>query len=67
MLFAGNVTRHPCFDALSEAAGDYRRVGGLETTDRIMRDTFWVGVYTGMTDRRLDFMADMIRAAVMGQ
>lgn len=67
MLFAGNVTRHPCFDALSEAAGDYRRVGGLETTDRIMRDTFWVGVYPGMTDRRLDFMADMIRAAVMGQ
>ena len=43
------------------AAGEgYRIVGGLENTGRIMRDTFWVGVYPGMTDEMLDYMADMI-------
>lgn len=38
----------------------YRVVGTLENTDRIMNDTFWVGVYPGMTDEMIDYMAKVI-------
>ena len=48
MLFAGNIVRHPCFDSI-RGSDAYRVVGDLDVTDRIMRDTFWVGVYPGMT------------------
>ena len=60
MLFAGNLTKHPCFDVMRETKTGYRIVGNLENTDRIMRDTFWIGVYPGMTDAMLDDMAEMI-------
>ncbi|HIX59640.1 MAG TPA: lipopolysaccharide biosynthesis protein RfbH [Candidatus Blautia gallistercoris] len=66
MLFAGNLTRHPCFDQMREKGTGYRIVGGLETTDRIMRDTFWVGLYPGMTDEKIDYMAKVIRQAAEG-
>ena len=42
----------------------YRVVGNLDNTDRIMRDTFWVGVYPGMTDEMIDYMAKTIKEAV---
>ncbi len=64
MLFAGNLTRHPCFDQLRAAGAGYRVAGSLEMTDRIMRDTFWVGVYPGMTDEMIDYMAKMIHEAL---
>lgn len=64
MLFAGNLTKHPCFDQMREAGAGYRIVGNLENTDRIMRDTFWVGVYPGMTDEKIDYMARVIREAL---
>lgn len=64
MLFAGNLTRHPCFDEMRESGKGYRVVGALENTDRIMKDTFWVGVYPGMTDEMLDYMAKTIREAI---
>ncbi|MBR2189630.1 MAG: lipopolysaccharide biosynthesis protein RfbH [Eubacterium sp.] len=68
MLFAGNLTKHPCFDQMREeqatGAVRYRTVGALETTDRIMRDSFWVGLYPGMTDEKLDYMAKIICEAV---
>ena len=60
MLFAGNLTKHPCFDQMREKNEGYRIVGKLKNTDRIMNDTFWVGVYPGMTDAKIDFMAKMI-------
>lgn len=60
MLFAGNLTKHPCFDAMRKTKTGYRIVGDLENTDRIMRDTFWIGVYPGMTDAMLDDMAELI-------
>ena len=41
----------------------YRIAGTLENTDRIMRDTFWVGLYPGMTDEKIDYMAKVIREA----
>ncbi|HOW58278.1 MAG TPA: lipopolysaccharide biosynthesis protein RfbH [Candidatus Omnitrophota bacterium] len=56
-LFAGNIIRHPCFDGLKEGA-DYRVVGNLKNADKITRDTFWVGLYPGMTPDHLAYMAD---------
>ena len=64
MLFGGNLIKHPCFDEMRKAGEGYRVVGGLENTDRIMRDTFWLGVYPGMTDEKLDYMIKVIRQAV---
>lgn len=64
MLFSGNLTRHPCFDEMRSRGQGYRVVGGLEQTDRIMRSTFWVGVYPGMTDEMIDYIAKTILEAV---
>lgn len=64
MLFSGNLVRHPCFNELRQSGQGYRVVGDLTNTDRIMRDTFWVGVYPGMTDEMLDYMAKTILEAL---
>lgn len=64
MLFAGNLIKHPCFDEMRKTGEGYRVVGTLENTDRIMRDTFWVGVYPGMTDEKIDYMIKIIKNAV---
>lgn len=64
MLFAGNLTKHPCFDEMRKTGEGYRIVGTLENTDRIMNDTFWVGVYPGMTDEMIDYMAKTILEAI---
>ena len=65
MLFSGNLVKHPCFDEMRKTGEGYRVVGDLQYTDRIMRDTFWVGVYPGMTDEMIDYMAEVIREAVL--
>lgn len=65
MLFAGNLIKHPCFDQMRASGKGYRVVGKLENTDRIMRDTFWIGVYPGMVDEKLDYMANIIKEAVI--
>lgn len=64
MLFAGNLTRQPCFDEMRKSGKGYRVVGDLKVTDQIMRDTFWIGVYPGMNTDMLDYMADTIIEAV---
>ena len=64
MLFAGNLIKHPCFDQMRKSGKGYRVVGELTNTDRIMNDTFWVGVYPGMTDAKLDYMIKVIKEAV---
>lgn len=64
MLFAGNLIKHPCFDEMRAQGYGYRVVGELANTDRIMNDTFWVGVYPGMTDEMIDHMIGTIRQAV---
>lgn len=64
MLFAGNLMKHPCFDEMRAAGQGYRVVGTLRVTDRIMQDTFWVGVYPGMTDEMIDYMAKVLLEAV---
>lgn len=64
MLFAGNLIKHPCFDEMRKTGEGYRVVGELTNTDRIMMDTFWVGVYPGMNDAIMDAMAETIREAL---
>jgi CDP-6-deoxy-D-xylo-4-hexulose-3-dehydrase len=61
MLFAGNLIKHPCFEEMRETGTGYRVVGSLGNTNRIMRDSFWVGVYPGMKDGMLEFMIDTIK------
>ena len=64
MLFAGNLVKQPCFNELRDMGRGYRVVGDLANTDRIMKDTFWLGVYPGLTDEKLDYMAKVIKAAI---
>lgn len=60
MLFAGNLIKHPCFGQMKASKTGYRIINDLTNTDRIMRDTFWIGVYPGMTDEMIDYMAKTI-------
>jgi len=60
-LFAGNLLRHPAFKLLKEGV-DYRVAGPLTQTDRIMKDTFWIGVYPGMSEEKLQYMASCIKS-----
>ena len=63
-MFAGNLTKHPCFDQMRAAGKGYRVIGDLKNTDYIMENTFWVGVYPGMTEEMIDYMAAIIVEAV---
>ena len=63
-LFAGNLLKHPAFDEMRRSGQGYRVVGELKNTDFIMNHTFWIGVYPGMTDEMLDYMAESIREFV---
>lgn len=60
LLFSGNLIKHPCFDEMRKTGEGYRVVGGLENTDYIMNHTFWIGVYPGMADGMIDYMAKVI-------
>ena len=61
MLFAGNLIKHPCFDGMRKTGEGYRIAGSLDTTDRIMNDSFWVGVYPGMNDEMINRMIEVIK------
>lgn len=61
MLFAGNILKHPCFDAMRRDKTGYRVIGDLLNTNRIMEDAFWIGVYPGLSDEMVDYMIDVIR------
>ena len=63
LLFSGNLIKHPCFDQIRDTDA-YRVVDSLENTEFIMNNTFWVGVYPGMTDKMIDYMAQVIKEAV---
>ena len=64
MLFAGNIIKQPCFDEIREDSSAYRVVGTLENTERIMKQSFWIGVYPGMTDAMLNKMITEIKACL---
>jgi CDP-6-deoxy-D-xylo-4-hexulose-3-dehydrase len=61
MLFAGNFIKHPCFDEMRKTKEGYRVIGKLINTNRIMQDTFWVGVYPGLTEAMIEYMIDKIK------
>ncbi len=63
LLFSGNLIKHPCFDEI-RGTDAYRVAGTLEITDFVMNNTFWVGVYPGMTDEMIDYMAKVILEAI---
>ncbi|NDV64451.1 lipopolysaccharide biosynthesis protein RfbH [Bacteroides sp. 224] len=60
-LFAGNLLKHPAFDEMRKSGEGYRVVGDLKTTDYIMNNTLWIGVYPGMTDEMLQYMISVIK------
>ena len=60
MLFAGNILRHPCFDEMRKNKKGFRVVGKLKNTDRIVEDTFWIGVYPGLTEKMISYMAQLL-------
>ncbi|PUA39892.1 lipopolysaccharide biosynthesis protein RfbH [Paenibacillus elgii] len=59
MLFAGNLIKQPAFNGV-----EYRLASSLSNTDKIMNDTFLVGVYPGLDDNMIDYMAKQIVEAV---
>lgn len=63
LLFSGNLIKHPCFDQI-RGTDTYRVVGNLDATEFVMNNTFWVGVYPGMTDEMIDYIAEIITKAV---
>jgi CDP-6-deoxy-D-xylo-4-hexulose-3-dehydrase len=64
LLFSGNLIKHPCFDQI-RGTDAYRVAGNLDVTEFIMRNSFWIGVYPGMTDEMIDYMAKIIGEIVM--
>ena len=63
LLFSGNLIRHPAFNAI-RGTDAYRTVGNLDNTDYIMNNSFWIGVYPGMSNEMLDYMVQCIIEAI---
>lgn len=63
MLFGGNILRQPCFESLTSGV-DYKVSGDLSVTDEVMNNSFWIGVYPGMTKPMLDRMIQSIQSVV---
>ena len=60
-LFAGNIVRQPAYVDV-----EHRRIGDLRNADYVMNEVFWVGVYPGLTESHIEYMAQHIRNAVHG-
>lgn len=61
-LFAGNILRHPAFQDIP-----HRMVRGLENTDRVMNQTFFIGVYPGLDATQIDYIADVFARFMGGE
>jgi len=64
MLFSGNLIRHPCFNQMRKNGSGYRVIGDLPNTDMIMNNTFWVGIYPGMSAAQLGYMMNAVKKFV---
>ncbi|MBV5328691.1 MAG: lipopolysaccharide biosynthesis protein RfbH [Chlorobium sp.] len=62
MLFAGNLIKHPCFDEMRSTGSGYRVVGDLTNTNLVMNQTFWLGVYPGMTEEMSKYIIDQVKS-----
>lgn len=60
LLFAGNLTKQPAYKDV-----DYRIVGNLDNTDKVMNDSFWVGVWPGITEEMIDYMVACLKSEVV--
>lgn len=67
MLFAGNLIKHPCFDELRKEGKGYRVVGDLKNTDIVMNQTFWIGVYPGLTDAIVSYLSEILHSFSKGR
>lgn len=56
-LFAGNITKHPCFE---DKSIKHRTIGKLPNTDIVLKNTFWIGVYPGLTKEQKDYVISTI-------
>ena len=65
LLFSGNLIKHPCFNQI-RSTDAYRVAGTLDGTEFIMNNSFWIGVYPGMTDEMIDYMADTVKKSLGG-
>jgi CDP-6-deoxy-D-xylo-4-hexulose-3-dehydrase len=62
MLFGGNLIRQPVFHELAQRRpGAFRRVGSLSGADAIMNRALFIGVYPGISDSQIDFVAAELR------
>ena len=64
LLFAGNIIRQPVFDKMRESKKGYRVIEQLTNTDKVMNDSFWIGVYPGMSDEKIDYMITQIHEII---
>ena len=62
-LFAGNIIKHPLFNTLKLNI-DYRVIGNLKNTDKVMNDSFWIGLYPGMGNDSIEYMIKKIQTFV---
>ena len=61
MLFGGNIINQPCFNEMRNNKEGYRVIGNLENTETVMNNSFWIGVYSGMEKKMLNYMINRIR------
>ncbi len=59
-LFGGNITRHPAYEDVR-----FRVAGDLTNSDIVTENTFWIGVYPGITDEMTDYMVASIEEFVL--
>ena len=62
LLFGGNLLLQPAFQGQ-----DFRVVGNLDNTNKVMRDSFWIGLWPGINDQMLDYMIETLHSVVRGQ
>jgi len=60
LLFAGNITRQPVFNKMRETNSSFRIIKELTNTDKVMQDSFWIGVYPGMTNEMINYMIEVL-------
>lgn len=60
-LFAGNMIRQPAYQTYLKEGKDYRVIGDLKNTDKIMNDSFWLGVYPGMKTGQIEYMIESLQ------
>jgi len=64
MLFAGNLIKHPCFNEMRMTGTGYRVISDLKKTDIIMNQSFWIGVYPGLSSEMIVYVIEKIREFV---